>query len=256
MAEDGAQEAVAWAREVVKLDATDLDSNFVLAFDALESRSPNIPEVRRRLKTLEDGKAPEVRRLSDPGATRRRHQRRLGTQRRAGRRPQARPLGRRRADRPDGQAPPYGPRRSDPNRRGRTRRASQEHARRVRPHSRLGRGRFAACDPPELSARTDPTRPDPPVPRRGRRQGRRGRPAGRDHRDATRVDFREESQGRRSRRLPDVSDLRRPPPIPTAARPLPPGRRRGAVAADGRSTQFSADRHGSARRRRRDGSGQ
>ncbi|APW60353.1 tetratricopeptide repeat protein [Paludisphaera borealis] len=63
MAEDGSQDAVYWAREVVKLDPTNLDSNFVLAFEALESRSPNIPEVKRQLKTLEEGKAPEVRRL-------------------------------------------------------------------------------------------------------------------------------------------------------------------------------------------------
>jgi cellulose synthase operon protein C len=63
IAEDSAADSVSEAREVVRLEPNDLDANFVLAFEALESRSPSIPEVKRQLKTLEDGKAPEVRRL-------------------------------------------------------------------------------------------------------------------------------------------------------------------------------------------------
>jgi len=63
MADDSSQDAIYWAREVVKLDPENTDANFVLAFEDLASGSPNIPEVRRRIEVLEEGKAPEVRRL-------------------------------------------------------------------------------------------------------------------------------------------------------------------------------------------------
>jgi len=63
MADDSPQDAVYWAREVEKLDPRNNDANFVLAFEELASDSPKVPEVRRRLEALEEGKAPELRRL-------------------------------------------------------------------------------------------------------------------------------------------------------------------------------------------------
>ncbi len=63
MADDVPQDAVYWAREVVKLDPQNADANFVLAFEDLESHSPKIPEVKRQIEILEEQKAPEVRRL-------------------------------------------------------------------------------------------------------------------------------------------------------------------------------------------------
>ena len=63
MNEDVIPDSLYWAKEVLKLEPTDPDAHFVLAVDALEGRTPNVPEARRHLKVLEEKKAPLVRRL-------------------------------------------------------------------------------------------------------------------------------------------------------------------------------------------------
>ena len=63
MADDVAPDAVYWAKEVAGIQPDDLDAAYVLAFDGLESRTPNLAEVRKRLEALVAGNAPEVRRL-------------------------------------------------------------------------------------------------------------------------------------------------------------------------------------------------
>ena len=63
MADDSTQDAVYWAREVEKLEPQNTDANFVLALGDLESGSPKVPDARRRIEVLEEGKAPEIRRL-------------------------------------------------------------------------------------------------------------------------------------------------------------------------------------------------
>ena len=62
MAQDNAAESVYWAREVLKVDPDNTDAHYVLAFEELETRSPNIPEVKRHLKVLDDKNAPAIRR--------------------------------------------------------------------------------------------------------------------------------------------------------------------------------------------------
>ena len=62
MAQDNAAESVYWAREVVKVDPDNADAHYVLAFEELETPSPNIPEVKRHLKALDDKNAPAIRR--------------------------------------------------------------------------------------------------------------------------------------------------------------------------------------------------
>jgi tetratricopeptide (TPR) repeat protein len=52
-----------WAKEVLKVEPDNLDAHFVLALEALENRTPNVPDVRRHLETLEKKKAPAIRRL-------------------------------------------------------------------------------------------------------------------------------------------------------------------------------------------------
>lgn len=63
MADDSTQDAVYWAREVEKLEPQNIDANFVLALGDLESGSPKVPDARRRIEVLEEGNAPEIRRL-------------------------------------------------------------------------------------------------------------------------------------------------------------------------------------------------
>jgi cellulose synthase operon protein C len=63
MNEDLIPDSVYWAKEVLKLEPSDADAHFVLAVEALESRTPNVPETQRHLKVLEDKQAPPVRRL-------------------------------------------------------------------------------------------------------------------------------------------------------------------------------------------------
>src|SRR5271157_4558287 len=61
MNQDNDAESVYWAREVLKVDAENSAAHFILAFAELESRSPNVPEVRRHLKVLEEKSAPAMR---------------------------------------------------------------------------------------------------------------------------------------------------------------------------------------------------
>jgi len=63
MNEDLVAESLYWAKEVLKLDPSDVDAHFVLAVDALELRTPNLPEARRHLKVLEEKKAPLIERV-------------------------------------------------------------------------------------------------------------------------------------------------------------------------------------------------
>ncbi|MDG3002996.1 tetratricopeptide repeat protein [Paludisphaera mucosa] len=63
MADDVAHDAVYWARELATLDPENLDVAFVLASEALDSRTPNLAEVRKLYDRLAAGQAPEVRRL-------------------------------------------------------------------------------------------------------------------------------------------------------------------------------------------------
>lgn len=62
MAQDNAAESIYWAREVVKVDPGNVAAHYVLAFEELETASPNIPEVKRHLKVLDDNNAPAIRR--------------------------------------------------------------------------------------------------------------------------------------------------------------------------------------------------
>ncbi|HEX3446919.1 MAG TPA: hypothetical protein VHS97_01630, partial [Isosphaeraceae bacterium] len=52
-----------WAKEVLNVEPENLDAHFVLALEALENRTPNVPDVRRHLEVLEKKKAPAIRRL-------------------------------------------------------------------------------------------------------------------------------------------------------------------------------------------------
>ncbi len=63
LGEDLIPDSLYWAREVLKLEPADPDAHFVLAVDALEGRTPDVPEARRHLKVLEGSKTPLVRRL-------------------------------------------------------------------------------------------------------------------------------------------------------------------------------------------------
>ncbi len=62
MNQDSDQDAAAWATEVLKVDAENVEAHFILALDELDSRSPNVPEVKRHLKVLEEKNAPAIRR--------------------------------------------------------------------------------------------------------------------------------------------------------------------------------------------------
>jgi tetratricopeptide (TPR) repeat protein len=62
MAQEGAAESVYWARQVLTVDPDNTDAHYVLALEELETRSPNVPEVKQHLKALEDRKAPAIRR--------------------------------------------------------------------------------------------------------------------------------------------------------------------------------------------------
>jgi predicted Zn-dependent protease len=56
-------ESIYWAKELLKVDPDDADAHYVLAVDALDERTPNVPEARRHLKVLEERQAPLLRRL-------------------------------------------------------------------------------------------------------------------------------------------------------------------------------------------------
>ena len=63
MSQDLAGDAVYWAKDLLNVDADNLDAHYVLAAEALEARTPNVPEIRRHLKALDDKKASPIRRL-------------------------------------------------------------------------------------------------------------------------------------------------------------------------------------------------
>ncbi len=63
MALDLGPESLYWAKEVLNVEPENPDAHYVQAALAIEGRSPNIPEIRRHLKVLDDKKAPPVRRL-------------------------------------------------------------------------------------------------------------------------------------------------------------------------------------------------
>ncbi len=63
MNEDLVPESLYWAKEVQKLEPDNPDAHFVLAVEALEGRTPDVPEARRHLKVLETRNASLVRRL-------------------------------------------------------------------------------------------------------------------------------------------------------------------------------------------------
>jgi predicted Zn-dependent protease len=56
-------ESLAWAKEVLQVEPENADAHYVLAADALEHKTPNVPEVRRHLDVLTAANASEIRRL-------------------------------------------------------------------------------------------------------------------------------------------------------------------------------------------------
>jgi len=63
MHEDLVAESIYWANEVLKVEPDNGDAHFVLAVEALETRTPNVPEVRRHLEVIENKKASAIRLL-------------------------------------------------------------------------------------------------------------------------------------------------------------------------------------------------
>jgi cellulose synthase operon protein C len=63
MREDRTDYAIYWAKEVLNVEADNPDAHFVLAMEALESRTPNVSEARRHLETLEKKKVALLRLL-------------------------------------------------------------------------------------------------------------------------------------------------------------------------------------------------
>jgi len=63
MALDFGPESLYWAKEVLSVEPDNPEAHYVQAAEALEGRAPNIPEIRRHLKVLDEKKAPLVRRL-------------------------------------------------------------------------------------------------------------------------------------------------------------------------------------------------
>ncbi|MBV8487282.1 MAG: tetratricopeptide repeat protein [Planctomycetaceae bacterium] len=59
--ENSTSDAVYWAREVLNVEPGNADAHFLLALQDLETRSPNVLEVKRHLKLLEEGKASPLR---------------------------------------------------------------------------------------------------------------------------------------------------------------------------------------------------
>jgi tetratricopeptide (TPR) repeat protein len=63
MDEDLEADSVYRANEVLKVDPDNTDAHFVLASQALDERTPNVPEARRHQKVLDEKQAPQIRRL-------------------------------------------------------------------------------------------------------------------------------------------------------------------------------------------------
>ncbi len=63
MAQDLAPDSIYWAKELLNVEPKDPDAHYVLAAEALEERTPNVPEIKRHLDVLNEVKASPVRRL-------------------------------------------------------------------------------------------------------------------------------------------------------------------------------------------------
>ncbi len=63
MAQDLAPDSIYWARELLNVEPKDADAHYVMAAEALEERSPNVPEIKRHLEVLNEVGAPTIRRL-------------------------------------------------------------------------------------------------------------------------------------------------------------------------------------------------
>ncbi len=56
-------DAIYWSKDLLTLAPADLDAHYILAAEGLEERTPNIPEIKRHIDTLEKARAPLIRRL-------------------------------------------------------------------------------------------------------------------------------------------------------------------------------------------------
>ncbi len=63
MAQDKFSDALYWSSELLNIEPKDPDAHYVMASEALEERTPNVPEIRRHLEVLNEVKAAPVRRL-------------------------------------------------------------------------------------------------------------------------------------------------------------------------------------------------
>jgi len=63
MKADLVPESIYWAKEMLKVEPDNPDAHYVLAVEALDDRTPNVPEARRHLKVLDEKQAPPFRRL-------------------------------------------------------------------------------------------------------------------------------------------------------------------------------------------------
>ena len=63
MAQDLAPDSVYWAKELLNIEPEDADAHYALAAEALEERTPNVPEIKQHLEVLDKIKASPVRRL-------------------------------------------------------------------------------------------------------------------------------------------------------------------------------------------------
>jgi cellulose synthase operon protein C len=63
MREDLVAESIYWAKDVLGVDSANCDAHYVLAAEAVDGRTPNVPDARRHLDVLEAKNAPLVRRL-------------------------------------------------------------------------------------------------------------------------------------------------------------------------------------------------
>lgn len=61
MARDEVPESLHWAKDLLTLEPSNAEAHYVVAAEAIEERSPVIPEVKRRLAALESAGSPEVR---------------------------------------------------------------------------------------------------------------------------------------------------------------------------------------------------
>ena len=58
-----APDSIYWAKELLNVEPKDPDAHYVLAAEALEERTPNVPEIKRHLDVLDEVAASPVRRL-------------------------------------------------------------------------------------------------------------------------------------------------------------------------------------------------